>query len=128
MKPRWTSGGASSAMQGLDKLKKLKNLAGDRITILVGGGVRSTNIAELKQDFDYLHSACISADSENISTEEDVLLLEELAKEFRRSRDYDLVPGLYAAIKRNMAPANLLVHSGVEDEEMLKRMSSLPHP
>ena len=68
-----------------------------------------------------------SADSENISTEEDVLLLEELAKEFRRSRDYDLVPDLYAAIKRNMAPANLLVHSGVEDGEMLKRMSSLPN-
>lgn len=73
-----TSGGASSAMQGLDKLKKLKNLAGDRITILVGGGVRSTNIAELKQDFDYLHSACISADSENIDDEELKKLLQQL--------------------------------------------------
>ena len=73
-----TSGGTSSAMQGLDKLKELKNLAGDRITILVGGGVRSTNIAELKQDFDYLHSACISADSENIDVEELRKLLQQL--------------------------------------------------
>lgn len=72
-----TSGGKASAMQGLENLKKLKTLANNRINILVGGGVRSENVDILKQDFDYLHSACISKDSEEIDIQELRKLLQE---------------------------------------------------
>lgn len=65
-----TSGGQSTAMEGLATLKKLQEKADGRITILVGGGVRSSNASELKKDFNYLHSACISDDLENIDVEE----------------------------------------------------------
>ena len=37
-----TSGGEHPAMEGLSKLKLIQEQADDRITILVGGGVRST--------------------------------------------------------------------------------------
>lgn len=65
-----TSGGQSTAMEGLATLKKLQEKAAGRITILVGGGVRSSNASELKKHFNYLHSACISDDLENIDVEE----------------------------------------------------------
>lgn len=35
-------------MEGLSKLKLIQEQADERITILVGGGVRSTNAGELK--------------------------------------------------------------------------------
>lgn len=65
-----TSGGEKSAMEGIETLKTLQNQAQNRITILVGGGVRSTNVKELSQHFDYLHSACILNNSENVDVEE----------------------------------------------------------
>lgn len=56
-----TSGGTNSAMEGKENLKHLIDQYSDQIDILVGGGVRSTNIAELK-DFTkatYFHSSAI---------------------------------------------------------------------
>lgn len=44
-----TSGGKKSAMEGKDNLKKLVQKYADTIEILIGGGVRSENIAELKE-------------------------------------------------------------------------------
>lgn len=61
-----TSGGEKSAMEGIETLKALKNQAQNRLTILVGGGVRSSNAKELSQHFDYLHSACILENSQQI--------------------------------------------------------------
>ncbi len=46
-----TSGGEHPAMEGLSKLKLIQEQADERITILVGGGVRSTNAGELKKIF-----------------------------------------------------------------------------
>lgn len=43
-----TSGGKSSAMEGKENLKNLVEKYGNQIEILVGGGVRSGNITELK--------------------------------------------------------------------------------
>ena len=43
-----TSGGKSSAMEGKEQLKYLIEKYGDQIDILIGGGVRSGNISELK--------------------------------------------------------------------------------
>lgn len=44
-----TSGGEKSAMEGKEALKSLVQNYSDKIEILIGGGVRSENIAELKK-------------------------------------------------------------------------------
>ena len=44
-----TSGGKKSAMEGKDALKSLIQNYSDKIEILIGGGVRSENIEELKK-------------------------------------------------------------------------------
>lgn len=42
-----TSGGAATALDGADELRHLVELAGERITVLAGGGVRPVNAAEV---------------------------------------------------------------------------------
>jgi len=42
-----TSGGFPSAMEGKDQLRQLISLAGNRINIMVGSGVKSSNIKEI---------------------------------------------------------------------------------
>lgn len=44
-----TSGGKNSAMEGKDNLKHLVEKYSDQIDILIGGGVRSCNIQELRE-------------------------------------------------------------------------------
>ncbi|MGO4710821.1 copper homeostasis protein CutC [Chryseobacterium sp. 2TAF14] len=56
-----TSGGENSAMEGKENLKKLvEDYSGD-IIILIGGGVRSNNISELKKitKGNYFHSSAV---------------------------------------------------------------------
>jgi len=65
-----TSGGEHSAMEGLENLKLLKVQAGNRLTILVGGGVRSHNVLVFKNDFDFVHSACIRTGTQIIDVKE----------------------------------------------------------
>lgn len=65
-----TSGGEHPAMEGLGVLKDLKKQAGNQLTILVGGGVRSHNAKVLKESFDFVHSACIQPGTEKIDLEE----------------------------------------------------------
>lgn len=45
-----TSGGKSSAIEGIETLKHLQKIAGDKITIMPGGGVRSSNIGQLLKE------------------------------------------------------------------------------
>ncbi|SDM27445.1 copper homeostasis protein CutC [Chryseobacterium taihuense] len=56
-----TSGGKNSAIEGKESLKKLVNDYSDHIRILIGGGVRSGNISELKNitGGNYFHSSAI---------------------------------------------------------------------
>lgn len=56
-----TSGLAKSAMEGIEMLQNLVEIAKNRITILVSGGVRSSNIATLMQKIKTteFHSAAI---------------------------------------------------------------------
>lgn len=56
-----TSGGASTAMEGKEVLKELQELYGSKIDILVGGGVRSSNISELQKEIKslYYHSSAV---------------------------------------------------------------------
>lgn len=43
-----TSGGHPTAMEGKDQLQQLVSLAGNRIKIMVGSGIRSSNIKEIQ--------------------------------------------------------------------------------
>lgn len=56
-----TSGGENSALDGKKKLKKLVEDYSDNIKILIGGGVRSNNISELKNvtGGNYFHSSAV---------------------------------------------------------------------
>jgi len=56
-----TSGGENSAMEGKENLKKLVEDYSDDIKILIGGGVRSNNISELKNvtKGNYFHSSAV---------------------------------------------------------------------
>ena len=56
-----TSGQQPTAMQGVDLLKQLTNSANNQINIMIGGSVRSNNIAELKQEIpsEWFHSSAI---------------------------------------------------------------------
>ncbi|EXJ76680.1 uncharacterized protein A1O5_01188 [Cladophialophora psammophila CBS 110553] len=58
-----TSGGASRAIQRCDVLAQLVKQAGDRVVVMPGGGVRSTNIDELKEKTKALvyHSSALIA-------------------------------------------------------------------
>jgi copper homeostasis protein len=42
-----TSGAAPSALEGADMIARLVDLAGDRITIVAGGGIRENNVREV---------------------------------------------------------------------------------
>ncbi len=56
-----TSGFTSSAMDGMDNLDQLVKQAGNKISIMPGGGVRSSNIAQIKNKTQahYYHSSAI---------------------------------------------------------------------
>jgi len=56
-----TSGGKNSALEGKENLKKLVENYSDDIGILIGGGVRSGNISELKNitKGNYFHSSAV---------------------------------------------------------------------
>lgn len=56
-----TSGGENSALDGKENLKKLVEVYSDDIKILIGGGVRSNNISELKNvtGGSYFHSSAV---------------------------------------------------------------------
>ncbi|KIW90673.1 uncharacterized protein Z519_08456 [Cladophialophora bantiana CBS 173.52] len=58
-----TSGGGSSAIQSCDVLAQLMKKAGDRVVVMPGGGVRATNIDELKEKTNALvyHSSALIA-------------------------------------------------------------------
>ncbi|PJJ66147.1 copper homeostasis protein CutC [Chryseobacterium geocarposphaerae] len=71
-----TSGQKSNVSEGKENLKKLVELSNGRIEILVGGGLRSTNIEELR-DFtkaNYFHSSAITDGGAFASPEEVIAL------------------------------------------------------
>ncbi|MGI9652717.1 copper homeostasis protein CutC [Chryseobacterium sp. RLHN22] len=71
-----TSGQKPNVSEGKENLKKLVELSNGRIEILVGGGLRSTNIEELR-DFTkamYFHSSAITDGGAFASPEEVIAL------------------------------------------------------
>lgn len=67
-----TSGNIGKATKGTGVLKQLVEKAQNRISIIVGGGVRSSNIEFLNQETNasWFHSACITDDSFEINPSE----------------------------------------------------------
>jgi len=67
-----TSGGRPDAVRGARQIARLRELAGDRIRIMAGGGVRSSNVAQLVQRtgirdvHSSLNGSRDSADRENL--------------------------------------------------------------
>lgn len=75
-----TSGSKSNAMKGIDQLTELIKLAKNRIVIMPGGGLRSSNIAELKDKTKaiYFHSSAI-VDNGMVANFDEILELKNKA-------------------------------------------------
>lgn len=71
-----TSGQKPNVSEGKENLKKLVELSGGRIEILVGGGLRSTNIEELRDytKAEYFHSSSIT-DNGNFANPNEIAAL-----------------------------------------------------
>lgn len=75
-----TSGGAKNACDAKEKLQQLNAIAKNRIIIVPGGGIRSSNILEIAQttnSFEF-HSAALTNNTEMASAEEIQLLTKKL--------------------------------------------------
>ncbi|CAA9957388.1 hypothetical protein P3342_001181 [Pyrenophora teres f. teres] len=77
-----TSGGKNTALEGAKELHHLQTRFGTRISLIAGGGVRSTNAEELKRrtGVQWLHSAAITQSGEDVDDEEVKKLHKILAK------------------------------------------------
>ena len=75
-----TSGTFSNVMEGKNVLRELVIQAKDRITIMPGGGLRSTNISELDElvNGNFYHSSAIIDGSEIANSEEIIQLKKKL--------------------------------------------------
>ena len=75
-----TSGTFSNVMEGKNVLRELVIQAKDRITIMPGGGLRSTNISELDElvNANFYHSSAIIDGSEIANPEEIIQLKKKL--------------------------------------------------
>ena len=75
-----TSGTFSNVMEGKEVLKQLVIQANNRIEIMPGGGLRSTNISEINEmvDANWYHSSAITDGSEIASPEEIMQLKNKL--------------------------------------------------
>ena len=75
-----TSGTFPNVMEGKEVLKQLVKQANNRIEIMPGGGLRSTNISKLNEmvDANWYHSSAITDGSEIASPEEIVQLKKKL--------------------------------------------------
>lgn len=73
------SGGEKSAVEGKERLKNLIEKAGNRIEVIVGGGVRSGNVEGLRETTGarWFHSSAIVNDGE-VASDDEVLTLREV--------------------------------------------------
>ena len=67
-----TSGGAKNASEGADEVARLQRKFGERISFILGGGVRNTNVVELKSRtcVEWVHSAAITEADEEVDDDE----------------------------------------------------------
>lgn len=67
-----TSGGQKSAVEGAEKVKILQEKFGQRISIVLGGGIRAGNVENLKSrtGVEWVHSAAITGGGEEVDADE----------------------------------------------------------
>jgi len=67
-----TSGGKKNAIEGAERLHQLQRRFGTSISLIAGGGIRSTNVEELKRKTGtkWHHSAAITRSGEDVDEEE----------------------------------------------------------
>ena len=67
-----TSGGKKSAREGANEVARLQEKYGDRIHLILGGGIRSSNAVDLKSEtgLGWVHSAAITREGEMVDEEE----------------------------------------------------------
>jgi copper homeostasis protein len=67
-----TSGGEKTAEQGLERVRRLQEKFGKRVSLVVGGGIRSGNVGEVKRrtGVEWVHSAAITGYAEEVDGEE----------------------------------------------------------
>ncbi|KAH7118849.1 copper homeostasis protein CutC [Dendryphion nanum] len=75
-----TSGGPSGAILGAQKVGQLQEVFDSKITFILGGGVRSQNIQDLKQKskVKWFHSAAITSSSDETADLEEVSKLKSM--------------------------------------------------
>ena len=76
-----TSGGAKNALEGKEVLKDLVTAAKGRRVVIVGGGVRSSNLERLRQETDasiYHSSAIVNVGDSGIASRDEIKLLQHL--------------------------------------------------
>lgn len=75
-----TSGTFPNVIEGKEVLKRLVILANNRIEIMPGGGLRSTNISELNEmvNANWYHSSAITDGNETANSEEIIQLMKKL--------------------------------------------------
>lgn len=76
-----TSGGAANAVAGIDALENLMRVANNRIAIIPGGGVRSSNINTLLEHLgtNIFHSSAVLDDTDVPNVEEITKMKKELS-------------------------------------------------
>ncbi|KAJ4303291.1 hypothetical protein N0V90_002184 [Kalmusia sp. IMI 367209] len=76
-----TSGGQANAVSGAEHVARLQQEFGSRITFILGGGIRSTNIEALRQQTSvpWYHSAALTQPGETVDKDE-VTTLQALLK------------------------------------------------
>lgn len=77
-----TSGGAANAFEGRDVLARLVRQAAGRIEIIVGGGVRSSNLRELVKETGAkaYHSSAITGEEGDVANGEEIEKLSAILK------------------------------------------------
>ena len=90
-----TSGGKSSVIDGLPTIRSLLSAAGDRIVIMVGGGIRSVHIERILRDTGvreihtslggYTRTSSDNAASESASSAIGANLFEDTVRKFRQT-------------------------------------------
>ena len=67
-----TSGGARNAIDGAGKVSQLQQKYGERISLILGGGIRSMNVVDLKKktEVEWVHSAAITGTDEEVDEDE----------------------------------------------------------
>jgi copper homeostasis protein len=67
-----TSGGMKTALEGAEKVRRLQEVFGTSVSLILGGGVRSASTEALKRrtGVQWLHSAAITRPGEDVDDEE----------------------------------------------------------